>query len=483
MMKTFTTKTIILLALFFVAVVFTRFYNLDHTARFTQDESSDLARMHQYYKDKKITLVGPISNDNKKVFSSLTYYMVMPFAAAGNFTPVSPVYGMAFYGVITAFVLLACVYQLKRNWTIPAAVLITIWYPLLEMSRWTWNPHLVVFWGSIGVLFITLQKKYPVLSSIAIGLAFGMMFHHHYLALFATAPVMFYLCFTELKEKNYRNCLLLAGSYALPHLVFILFDLRHPPGLFFGQYLFSGNTPDVQSEVSMGTYLQNLHRNYWVFLDALVKGAILKVFLGIGVPALMLLDLKTKKLSLNIWYVPILLLIVVGVLLVDFQVRYIYPALIFIGVWLLQTRESFKARLLVGLIYCCILLGSVTTVWRQLTTQLVAPDMYSFTIMSHYIQQTIKEKEVKNPNITIAQSRDSATLAEKYRDYIGMDGTSFRAASEYSLSENLFIVSTAPYEVVLEDKGVAVQTFKSATLKDSFAVPHSQWRVYWVGYP
>lgn len=102
----FQAKNILLLSLFVIMVVFTRFYNLDITARFTQDESSDLVRMHQYWTEKKISLVGPISSDNSKVFSSLTYYMVMPFAATTGFEPIGPVYGTAFWGSITAFLLI-----------------------------------------------------------------------------------------------------------------------------------------------------------------------------------------------------------------------------------------------------------------------------------------------------------------------------------------------------------------------------------------
>ena len=92
-LKIFNRKSVFILALLVVTLLFTRLYNLDKTARFIWDESSDLVNIHEIYVDKNITLIGPISEDGSKVFGSLTYYMLLPFAIAGNFDPVSTAYG------------------------------------------------------------------------------------------------------------------------------------------------------------------------------------------------------------------------------------------------------------------------------------------------------------------------------------------------------------------------------------------------------
>ena len=99
----------------FFLLLFTRFYNLDRTARFIWDESSDLVRMHQIYIDRNLTLIGPISEDGNKIFSSLTYYLLLPFAVMGGFHPVSPVYGTAFWGTFTVILLLILVRRLTEN--------------------------------------------------------------------------------------------------------------------------------------------------------------------------------------------------------------------------------------------------------------------------------------------------------------------------------------------------------------------------------
>lgn len=145
--------------IFLVLLIGSRFINLDNSARFTRDESSDLARMHEYWSAKKITLVGPISNDNVKVFGSLTYYMLMPFAVLGNFDPVSTAYGAAFWSVLTGILLLLLVQHINPKLTLVAGLLIVVWYPLLESGRWAWNPHLMPFWFALGIALIFLVKK------------------------------------------------------------------------------------------------------------------------------------------------------------------------------------------------------------------------------------------------------------------------------------------------------------------------------------
>lgn len=49
--------------------------------------------MHRIWEQKEITFVGPISEDNLKMFPSLTYYLLLPSTIIGDFDPLSPVAG------------------------------------------------------------------------------------------------------------------------------------------------------------------------------------------------------------------------------------------------------------------------------------------------------------------------------------------------------------------------------------------------------
>ncbi len=475
-------KQILLVLTFSLLLICTRYYNLDHTARFTRDESSDLARMSQYYKDRRITLVGPIDSENIKVFSSLTYYMVMPFAAITHFVPVGPVYGVAFYGILTVLLLLVITYKLQPKLLYIVGVLGLVWYPLLEMSRWAWNPHLLAFWNAVGVLSYLMRKQYPVVSPIITGLSLALMFHHHYVAILATAPFIVFIALSDFRKRQYASTFLLIGSYILPYLIFLAFDLKNPPGLFFGKFLFAESKPNMESKITLFVGLQHLVRNYGVLLESLVRVKLLQYIVGILIPILLYLDIKSKKITTYVWFLPVLSVLFFGIMLSNFEVRYVYSALIFFFVWVITKRKNILSSYLAIFLLLCLLFGSILTVWNQLTVTLVPPDIYSLTKMGQYVQQTIKDHSVKNSNIAVLGSPDSAPLGEKYRDLISMDGTSLRAASEYDVSENLFILSTSTFTEVQKDDAYAMKAFKNAQLKDSYLVPNSEWRVYWIGY-
>ncbi len=474
-------STILLFVIFSVAVVFTRFYNLDQTARFTRDESTDLVRMSEYFQQRKITLVGPISTDNTKVFSSLTYYLQMPFAAATGFAPIGPAYGTAFWGVITAFLLLWIVWKKYPGFLLPASILIVSWYPLVEMSRWAWNPHFVVLWTAAGILAYEYRSLLRGWGEVMSGLFFGLLIHHHYIAFFATAPFLGLVILRRIMQKQYLVAARLATGYALSILPFILFDLRHPPGLFLTKYLF-GDTPHVEESLTLMQIGEHFVRNYLMFLESAVVSQPLQWILGLFFPVLVILDFKTKIFKRILWVVPTLVILLIGVILNEFQARYIYPAFGFLLLWLLQERKERLGQLFAQAIFYTLLLGSLLSIWSALTITKVQPDLYSFTQATRVIADTIKERDLKNANVAALAGLDPAPLADTYRDVVKMHGAPLREASEYSVSEHLFVISTNQEPLVRADDSFAMQAFKDAKLQDTIVLENSDWKVYWYGY-
>jgi hypothetical protein len=481
MIKKITPRTLVIYLLVVVAVLFTRFYNLDHTARFTQDESTDLVRMKQYWEERKITLVGPISTDNTKVFSSLTYYMVMPFAAAANFDPIGPVYGTAFWGVLTAVLLILIVHKQYPNYVLPATLLAITWYPLVEMSRWAWNPHFVVFWSALGVLAYLYRAKLFGWGEFLSALCFGMLIHHHYIAVLATAPFIGLLILKHLREKKVRTAALVLVGYVLPILPFIVFDLRHPPGLFITKYLL-GETPHVETSLSIGLLFSHFWRNYTVFIESIAVGWVFQLLIGVLFPALVWFDLRSKSFKRMLWISPVLVTLLGAVILNEFQARYIYPAVLFLFIWLLLERKDVLGRFISKSIFGLLLFASLLSIIPQLVVTKVPPDIYSLTAVSKLIAHTIQENTLSNSNVAALAGPDPAPLAEKYRDLIRMYGGDLREASEYSVSENLFVATTNTAEAVALDKSFAMQAFETAELKESFEIPNSEWKVYWYAY-
>jgi len=469
------------LALFVILVVFTRFYNLSGTARFTQDESSDLARMHEYYVNKQLSLIGPISSDRSKVFSSLGYYMTMPFAIIFNFTPVSPVYGMAFLGVLTAFILFILARAINRKKIFLAGLLLIVWFPLVLMSRWAWNPHFVAFWAGLGLLVYWYRKYFGNVAYFLLALFFGLMFHHHYVSIMATAPFLVFLSLPLIKEKRIKPVVYMLVGYLLPYLVFVLFDLKNPPGLFFGRYLTAGKTPHLENALTIDKFLLNFSRNIKVFFEAFVQATWLQVLFAVSFVTLILIELKSDIYRTLSWIFPSILIVFTGVFLDDFQIRYVFPSIVFVFVWLLLPRKKKLNDLLATFSMSVLIFGSLFSIKQQLTQSEIQPTMKVFTQASQIIIDTIHTNHLNNANVAALASKDNAPLAERYRDYVRMKDTGLRGETEYMVSEHLFVITTSDDEGLRNDKSYAMVAFEDKGLRDIFNIDNSNWRVIWYG--
>lgn len=118
----------------FTITVFIRFFNLNITARFTRDESSDLVSIKRIIDQKDITLIGPIAEGNTGIFSSLTYYISLPFAMFSNNNPLGPVWAAAFYGSLTVLLIWLFFKKEKIKW-LPIFLLPVVISPYVEISR------------------------------------------------------------------------------------------------------------------------------------------------------------------------------------------------------------------------------------------------------------------------------------------------------------------------------------------------------------
>lgn len=469
-------KQLILATIFLVLLIFSRTYNLDHTARFTQDESSDVLRMHNMAVEHKITLVGPISNDNSKVFGSLTYYMWLPFVIASNFDPVSPAYAMAFWGVLTALLLVGITWKVNPKYVWVTAVLVLIWTPLVETSRWAWNPHLVTFWIAFGVFIYLFKRPW---SYFLAGLFSGLAFHNHFIALIATSMFVLCVAIQEFQAKKWQHLILILGGYAIAFVPFVLFDLRHPPGLFFNKYLSGSQTPNTITLTGQ-VVLQRVWGNI-----SLVSGYLalpLLRWLVIGLCAL-LVFLERKVLNRLVWVLPVAAQLVIGSFFTTLEPRYFLPALVFFLVWLLLPRKGLTKHIARDIIGVC-LLASLFTIIPQLTQTKVPPDIYSLRAATNYIATQITEKQLKNANVATLASPDHDPLANIYRETLSVKNIGLKAPSEYDASENLFVISTADDQTVMQDEATAMVIFRkrNAHLAGSYQIPDSTWKVYWFAY-
>ena len=113
----------------------------------------------------------------------------------------------------------------------------------------------------------------------------------------------------------------------------------------------------------------------------------------------------------------------------------------------------------------------------------MSPPMRVVTQAQHAILEILENNpEIKNHNIAALTARDLDSLGLKYRDLLSINGITFRAASEYDLTENLFVVTDVNEEKVRLDQNVAMSYFKEGQLRQEYLLEEKPWRVYWFSH-
>lgn len=455
--------------LLLLVLLFTRLYNLENTARFIWDESSDLVKIHQYWIEKKITLVGPIDETGLKVFGSLTYYMLIPFAVMGNFDPISPVYGTVFFGVMLAFALMYLTYLLNKKLIFFAALLVMVWYPLVQTSRWAWNPNLIPFWLSLGLIFFQFKKRWTLLLA---GLFLGLSIHHHYYAFFAIAAFSLATSSYYAFKKEFINILILNGGIFLAISPFLIFDLRHPPGLFLA---------GVHSNVERSNFLtlsmiSATLNNFWMMFEYFSRHVwICIVVIGLSI-VMLLADIKYKAKA-ALYAIPwVFQPIAISYLPQVFE-HYILPAVVFYFVWIIYPRKKIGEVLAVMLLISLII-GGIISIVPQLHKSDWQTDIPAVRIITNLIEDEVKTKQLKNVNIAVLGSPDTNTYGRRYRDMLLIRDMVLLSKYEYFIADHLYIITLVDEKSVRSDPAPEMHNFRTGKLESSWNIPNSEWKLY-----
>ncbi|MCX6704630.1 MAG: hypothetical protein NTZ07_04285 [Candidatus Woesebacteria bacterium] len=468
-------KSTIILALFVIALVSSRLYNLDKTARFIWDESSDLVNIHQIYVERKLTLIGPISEDGSKVFGSLTYYMLLPFAILGKFDPVSTAYGAAFWGILTSILICYLTYKVNKKALPFVLPIVILWYPLVETGRWAWNPNLIPFWVTLS-LILFLKKGY--LFRFLSGLSIGLSIHLHYLAVFVSASLAVVLLTESIKKKNIKEFLAYLAGLALTILPFVIFDLTHPPGLFLSRILYFNN---LGSTASGTTFIQNIALVVNGTFQYFTQSLILKILLIITLTLLLAIDLRKRSSSLRFAFV--FLIQIVGLAFVaNFYTHYIVPAIPFFILYLIFPRKGVS-KILTYTTLIVLIISGVFSFQKQITKVTWEGDIASTRFIVDAIDSKIVKDNMKNVNVAVLSSPDPNTYGRRYRDLLLIKGVNLKTKGEYEISDGLFVITTQTLENVRKDPAYEIKFFKNGPLVEEWNVSQSNWKIFLLSKP
>jgi hypothetical protein len=434
----------------FALVLFTRFYNLEKQLRFNRDESSDLVKIHQYWVDKDITLIGPMSEDGNMVYSSLSYYLIMPFALLFNFTPVSPTIGNAFISIVGLLILIITTYLTNKRLTYLACLLLVIWYPYLLSSRWAWNPNLIPALMA-GGYFLLMSKKN--LLTLLAGVLFGFTSHLHYLAIIPSALFLF----------SAKNKILFILGFSIPILIFLTFDFFHPPGLFLSRtilYKQSSATLDFNFE-ALSVGLKFLLTRAWILICCL---------------PLLVNDIRFNRKNLLL-LTPVLSLFIAVGFIKSPQGHYFIGALIPWYLWLILPREKIW-RWVQPIIFFLMVVINLPVSLNYLFGKIPDDSAYFAKRITNIIAQDIIDNELKNPNLAVLQSNDINSFGVKYRDILLVNDVRIRSIDEYSVSDNLYVITQEGDDKLLRgDPSVQMRLFNTGVIRFDQTVSGSNWRI------
>lgn len=460
-----------LVIIFLVLLVFTRFWNLDNTTRFTRDESQNLVDMHRIWVDKDLTLIGPIDDTKTIIYPSLTFYMLLPFAVIGGFAPVSPAYGTAFFGILTVLFVIYLSKKVNSKLAWLTGLLSLVWIPFVESARWAWNPHLVPFVQSLAIIFFFKKKdRYKFIS----GILFGLSFHLHYLAFVGFAAFLLTWGLYSFYKKKWKQPLLNGFGFALTILPFIYFDIKNPPGLFFGRFM-QDNMVRTGFSYELQNFWQVLAGNTYQILIFLSQSRFLAIPLGVGFLYLLFKDIKYKSKNL-FFFVPLIAQTAVISFLPTFATRYFLLAIIFFLIWLISERKGLELKI-VKVLIVIMFLGSLSKLAGELTVPKGIPTTYTVDQVTDKIKQTISDKDLHNVNIAILASPDRDPLGDVYRHTLLVKETRIMSEYEYHLTQNLFVISTSGIDEVREDPANVLNGFREDTDVESESLDNG-WHVY-----
>ncbi|KKR28276.1 MAG: hypothetical protein UT61_C0053G0012 [Candidatus Woesebacteria bacterium GW2011_GWA1_39_8] len=397
---------------------------------------------------------------------------MLPFSILGGFTPQSPAYATAFFGVLAALVLILITYKINKKYLLWMVALTSVWYPLIESSRWAWNPHLIPFFSLLAVLFLLYDSSLLVLFS---GLIFGAIFHLHYFSVVTFGAFLAFYTLCKLIKKDFKAPILLALGFFAMIVPFIIFDLRHPPGLFFTHFMQSNMVRTGFSQKLTNFFLTMPANSYLTsfYLTQTKIGAFLLFVLSF---TLFGYDARKKPSNL-VYFAPVVAQIAAISFLPVYGNRYFIPALAFFVVWLIQGRGKF-IRIFTKVILTVMLVGSLLALPKQLTQPIREPAAGVVNDLSSFIQASVEKEERKNLNIAVLASPDGDPFGIIYRHTLYTKGIDLLLENQYAITDNLYVVTTSSEDVVRNDPANLIQDFRTGPLAESYQIPGSDWRVY-----
>lgn len=227
-------KRFIFILFLVIIFLFLRFYHLRESLTVGTDQGMHLLAIYNLYKEKKISLIGPVSSfkihGRNFFFGPATYYLSMPFFALSRWNPLSVSYFMIILQLTTFLILykILASYRLRSKVDLYYALIFTFSPVMVNYARFLWNPNLMVPTSLLLIatlLKLKQKKSHQRVGMITAGflLGLGMQFHYSYFLVIILTLIWLY----RDKKLHLFSSLYLIIGFVIGFSPLILFELRH----------------------------------------------------------------------------------------------------------------------------------------------------------------------------------------------------------------------------------------------------------------
>lgn len=226
-------KAKLILAIILLIATFTRFYRIDATITFLEDEGRDLLVVKRLLDTARPIALGPQTSTGNMYLGPFYYYFIAPALVISNFHPIGPTALIAVTGVITTYLL----YVLGSKWFgktagLIAASLFAVMPAAVHMSRNSWNPNLMPFISTIFIYLahtVVVEKKQTVRNMLLLGVFAGILVQLHYMSLVIYIPLSVFFIKSQDKDikKITTNTAIALIGFALSLLPYIIFEVKN----------------------------------------------------------------------------------------------------------------------------------------------------------------------------------------------------------------------------------------------------------------
>lgn len=226
-------RNILILTLIIVCATILRFYRIEPFMTFLGDQGRDAITIKRLVTFEDFPAIGAPSSVGQIFLGPFYYYLVAPFLLLFNFNPAGLGIGVAFLSVLFLVYLIYVIYKQFGLFVSSLFIAFAAFsFPLVELSRFSWNPNLLPYFSFTTIFFFyKWLKERSIIYAGLTGAFLAFCMQLHYLAMLIFIPIGLVYIMAVLKEKKktafVKPTIAAIGAFGFFNIPLLLFDIKN----------------------------------------------------------------------------------------------------------------------------------------------------------------------------------------------------------------------------------------------------------------